>query len=645
MSRQSRFAQIPVDPTGGDVYFAGCFCVRFNESRKRSCAMAMLISKFHRLIQSKAVWYVILIITVIAFVGLYIKWPGDEERAAAANSAGMINGEHVPNQEFQEAYANTYLSVALAAGGRLNLNGKMSDRLNDAAWRRLITLRKARELGLSASDDEVRGAIAGNPGFAENGQFSPQRYMAFADRFLRQELGISGARFEEHVREEIVLQKFQRMVNQSVLISPFELQRTFSTLIDTFDLEYAKVTTNDVKKAVKLTRQDLETFFKQDPKAFTIPAKVRVKYVAFPIADYMADFTFTDDEVAEYYEDNLDDYTTTVTTTNKVPLLTAAEGKESFEDKVSEEQVTTPLEDVQDEILAKMIREAALDKALDEATEFVVALAPNRKGKSVKFEAQAKKAKKEIVALEPFALNDEIPGLKVGPDFNETAFSLRPNPDEYFSDAIAGEDEVYVLALEERIPARVPEFEEVEDEVRKVATAVAKKEALDELVAGIRKEAEEAIKNGRTFASVISSNKLDLQVSTNVTAMTGIEEGGFADYSDEIMRAAIISNPGEIPEPIETDDGGYIICHIAARTPGETASFESYRANLVSALRQDRLAANFGAFQEYLLKESNFKPRSYGEGAEDLEEADAEYSGDELPEEDITEEEDSGSDA
>jgi len=598
--------------------------------------MTMLISKFHRLIQSKAVWYIILIVTVIAFVGLYIKWPGSDERAAAANSAGTIKGEHVSNQEFQEAYANTYLSVALAAGGRLNLNGKMSDRLNDASWRRLITLRKARELGLSASDDEVRGAIAGNPGFAENGQFSPQRYMAFADRFLRQELGISGVRFEEHVREEIILQKLQRMVNQSVLISPAELQRTFSTLIDTFDIEYAMVTTNNVKKAAKPALKELKTFFDQDPKAFTIPAKVKVKYVAFPIADYMDDFKFTDDEVTEYYEDNLDDYTSTVTTTNKVPLFTAAEGEESFEDKVTEEKVTTPLEDVQDEILAKMIREAALNKALDEATEFVVALAPNRKGKSVKFEAQAKKAKREIIALEPFALNDEIPGLKVESDFNETAFSLRPNPDEYFSDAIAGEDEVYVLALEERIPARVPEFEEVEDEVREIATAVAKKEALDELVENIRKTAEAAIKDGKTFASVISSNKLELQTATNVTAMTGIEDEEFADYSDQIMRAAIISNPGEIAEPIETEDGGYIICHIAARRPGEATSFESYRANLVSALRQDRLAVNFGAFQEWLLKEAEFKPRSYGADDEDLEEE--EYSDEELPEEEIPEE-------
>ena len=321
--------------------------------------MAMLISKFHRLIQSKVVWYVILVIIVIAFVGLYIQWPGDEERAAAANSAGMLNGEHVPNQEFQNAYANTWLAVALAAGGRPNLNGDLSDRLKDASWQRLITLRKARELGLTASDNEVRMAIAGNPGFADNGQFSPQRYMAFAQGFLRQELGISGARFEEHVREEIILQKLQRMVSQSVLISPYELQRTFSTLVDTFDLEFAMITTNDVKKTVRPARKELQTFFEQDPKAFTLPARVKVKYAAFPIADYMADFSFSDDEVAEYYEDNLDDYTETVTTTNQVPLLTSAEGEEAFEDQVREEQVITPLEEVQDEILAKLIRAAA----------------------------------------------------------------------------------------------------------------------------------------------------------------------------------------------------------------------------------------------------------------------------------------------
>ncbi|HNS80778.1 MAG TPA: peptidylprolyl isomerase [Kiritimatiellia bacterium] len=597
--------------------------------------MAMLISKFHRLIQSKVVWYVILVIIVIAFVGLYIQWPGDEERAAAANSAGMLNGEHVPNQEFQNAYANTWLAVALAAGGRPNLNGDLSDRLKDASWQRLITLRKARELGLTASDNEVRMAIAGNPGFADNGQFSPQRYMAFAQGFLRQELGISGARFEEHVREEIILQKLQRMVSQSVLISPYELQRTFSTLVDTFDLEFAMITTNDVKKTVRPARKELQTFFEQDPKAFTLPARVKVKYAAFPIADYMADFSFSDDEVAEYYEDNLDDYTETVTTTNQVPLLTSAEGEEAFEDQVREEQVITPLEEVQDEILAKLIREAALNKALDEATDFVVALAPNRKGQSVPFETQAKKAKRDVLTLESFTLDEELTELKVGPDFNEIAFSLRPNPDEYFSDAIAGEEAVYVLALEERIPARVPEFAEVEDQVREIATAVAKKEALDELVQSVRESAEQAVRKGNTFASVLESSGLVMQTATNVSAMTGIEDEQFASYSDLIMRAAITSNPGEIPEAIETEEG-FILCHIASRTPGDASLFETYRANLVTALRQDRLGVNFGAFQEWLLNEADFQPRSFGEwDDEEPEEEDEEYADEELYKEEI----------
>ena len=47
------------------------------------------------------------------------------------------------------------------------------------------------------------------------------------------------------------------------------------------------------------------------------------------------------------------------------------------------------------------------------------------------------------------------------------------NSDDYYSDALVAGEVAYVLGLDKRIDARVPEFEEVEAEVRAYAQAEA----------------------------------------------------------------------------------------------------------------------------------------------------------------------------
>ena len=52
----------------------------------------MMISKFHRLIQSRLLWGAFLIIIVFSFVIWGMVWPSDIEKMEQANSAGTLDG-------------------------------------------------------------------------------------------------------------------------------------------------------------------------------------------------------------------------------------------------------------------------------------------------------------------------------------------------------------------------------------------------------------------------------------------------------------------------------------------------------------------------------------------------------------------------
>ena len=125
--------------------------------------MAMMISKFHRLIQSKILWGIFAVVISIAMVGLFSDMPDIQRVNAEASSVGTLNGEPVQYDEFQNAYAHTRLQAALAFGQSLPRTDEVEERLRELAWKRVISLRQARKLNIcllytSPSPRDQRGS-------------------------------------------------------------------------------------------------------------------------------------------------------------------------------------------------------------------------------------------------------------------------------------------------------------------------------------------------------------------------------------------------------------------------------------------------------------------------------------------------------
>ena len=310
--------------------------------------MAMMISKFHKLIQSRLLWGAFLIIIVFSFVVWGMVWPSDVEKAERANAAGTLDGQPVSQGEYRSAYLSTYLARALALGREVQSTPATDAALRQLSWQRLATLREVAKLGIVATDQELIGAIQSN--FSEtNGTFDPRRYQAFLQNAI-QPLGFTTAQFEQHLREEIQIQKLAHLIGRQAQVTPLEIRRTFDTLLDSFTVEYAAVLPADVEKDVAVSDDDVRKLYDADPAAFTIPEQRVVSYAAFPIADYPAETNeIADDAVQDYYELHVADFTTTETDTNGQPRETVAD-----------------LDDVRDEIVGALRREASLALA-DEA--------------------------------------------------------------------------------------------------------------------------------------------------------------------------------------------------------------------------------------------------------------------------------------
>lgn len=565
----------------------------------------MMISKFHKLIQSKVIWVTIAIMIIFAFVVWAMPWQARDEMAKEVRHAGKLFGEKISFEEYRSARADTYLSLAMMMGQVPRLNDRMNEELSKSAWRRIASLKKARELGLTASNDEVIQAIKTQPIFQENGQYDARRFQGFVVNFLRQ-LGISEPQFENYVRQEIILQKLRSLVAQSLIISPYEIQRTFDTVNDLFDIQYAIITPDDVENRVNVTEEDIQSYFDENREEFMIPPKVSVKFVRFPVSSFTNDIEVTEEDALAYYDENIENYTEVAEAEEEI--VDEEQSEDGVVDSLSAEldtipeTVTIPFEDVQEEIQQTLIRQQARIAASDKATDMVLAIA--NAGDSLTFEDAAEKFGVEVKKAGPFAVNEPIEGIDAGLLFNEDCFQLFPNPDEYFSNAIMGKDYVYVAALEEQFKERLPLLSEVRPQVEEAAEVEALVKALQDAATELQQAAEKAIESeSATFAQTGKQLGYAIHSITNVSALSVPEDD--ETLAEIIIPSVLTYNQKEVTAPIPSEEG-IIIAYVADRTPGTMTSLASLKPQIIDALRRERRPYLFRDWEDYLLEQGSF---------------------------------------
>lgn len=619
--------------------------------------MAMLITKFHKLIQNKLLWIVFLVMVVLSFVvwGTYTPSRDDVTRADAP---GALDGKPVDRKEFEEARFGEYMSLVLAAGRPLNLTGEVREELAPLTWRRFISLRAVEELGLIATDREVQESIKSQPVFSADGRFDRKAYENFVRGYLGNLLqaNVPLTYFEEHVRRQLSLAKLQQMIRATVLVTPFDVEQGLGLLTDSFLAAYTVVRDDDVPPLDELTEEQVRNHFEQDPSSFTIPPKVKVKYVAFAAGDFLDDLTVDPEDVETYYADNIENYRVektdpaedaagdaATTDTNEVAAVDTSPVGEADTNALAEAVVTNeavvteeteltfrPLEEVREEIVTLLRRQAALDRATDEAGDLVYELMPSRTGDAPEFEALVAERGITILEREPFTETEFLTDLgTASPEFVEQAFQLRPTKEEYISNPVEGDDAVYVMALVDRIPERVPSFEEVQAEAEAAAREAAEAEALMALAREVQEATRAAATEGKPMKEALADKGLEVTETDEFTVSEGLREDPYADY----LRGEVGTlNTGEVTDLVPVYDG-ILVAEVLLRKPAESFTITVLGDQVADSLADEFAARLFPSWQDQLLKDAQFEDFDAARRAA-LEEEDAEYYEDEELEED-----------
>lgn len=535
----------------------------------------MLITKFNSMIRNRIVWWIIGGVVIVTFVGWFSPRGGCES-VPTSSPTGTLDGKPVSEIEIRQARFNTYLELCLATGRILRMTPEIDKELREEAWRRIAALRTAETLGIGASREEVLSALTRNPDFQEGGVFSKNRYHQFV-RVSLGNLGASAAQFEQYLAESITLRKMQNLTASAAWIAPTTMQRLVSRYTDRYNIEYVTIGTNSVSSAaVKVTEDDLKSYYTSNTNEFEVPAKVAVHYVTFPIPSNLAASAITADSIDEYYDTHTDEFT--VTDTNNVKTI-------------------TPIEQVRGAISNKLVREEATQATRDKATDMVIALTPGRDGTSVPFGQVAANLGLAVYTSALFDAASDFPGVTGSEDLVTAAFRLRPVPDECFSDAVAAGDSVYVLSLATNTEPYVPPFDAVRDAVKAPAYRKALADAVKARADSIHGAFAAGLKQKESFAALARQQILNVSTTGYFSAYTAPETIG----TPEVLEELSVCNAGELTGVIPHGEE-YLVAYLVDRKPGQEEDVNAARSQILAGSARRRGRVLFTEFQNYLLR-------------------------------------------
>ena len=472
-----------------------------------------------------------------------------------------INNEPINLAEFQSERSVALAEITLNRGHQPPNSARLDDELKMRAVQRIILLRKASELGVRITDDEVVAQIRSLSLLQnEQRQFDPDRYQRYM--IYLNNLGISESEYERIIREQLILAHLRSLVGAAMQVTPTELQLAFGPPHEESTIEYVEFNTADRKEPIEVSEDDARAFYTQNRERFRQPAMVKVRYVYFTISEARKSVTVTDSEVAEYYDRTKAKY-------------------------LDEKKQPKPFAEVKDEVKQDLLDLRAERLAGDRATAFSVKLVHEPGTPNPDFDKIAADSGVAPHETDFFDLRSPVSGVGTNQQFNQAAFALAP--DMPFSDPVRGEDGFYVLEYVASRASQIPPFEQVKN---KVIDAIKRERAFEATVKQGREldtKVKNAVAAGKSFSDACASLGLKPR---SFGPFTLLEETTNFPYATRVKEISLGMATNAVSDFIPTPTGG-LFFQLTKRTPPKPAEFEQDERQLEVQLLEENRDALF----------------------------------------------------
>jgi hypothetical protein len=243
--------------------------------------------------------------------------------------------------------------------------------------------------------------------------------------------------------------------------------------------------------------------------------------------------------------------------------------------------------------------ELARKEAFSAADNLVAALSVE----GADFATKANAAGKEVIQnIPPFSSNEPVAGIDPAAPFATAAFNLALTPNQYYSDPVVGRDHIYVIALQRKLPAFIPEFEAVKQLATERAQQQADANAYREHVTNLYTQIQQAIADGTSFEDAINATSLSLETLAPYNSEQPLEHPQAAALMEQTYQL----KTAQLAAPIQTE-AGVILASVKLRDAADTTNLDAQRPRIEASLIQRKRANRISEWQANIVAEASIE--------------------------------------
>ncbi|MCE5230415.1 hypothetical protein LLG95_12590 [bacterium] len=415
------------------------------------------------------------------------------------------------------------------------------EEVQDAANQILID-RAAREMGITATREEIIKGIKAQPGVNEQ----MLEYLAYQKRLgSKQELIEYFRRQNEAER----VRNFKSMVAQASL---FELWQEYSLANDKLKLEIAAFPNDDFTSKVLVTDQDVKSWYDSHRKDYRIPSQRRYLYIKTSREDVSKTVKPTTDQLLEFYKQNQKNYERSAAVKVRELQLMVRSGE-------SIAQAMNLMDDLRTSA-AKMTDWNPLADTLREKKKLPIY---SRESDWLNSESSERPA--NYIATVTTLAGDAVstPILSTLNMDNETT-------------------SVRIARVIARRPAGVPPFDEIRAQVQNDYVT----QETDRQLKDVSDKWKLAKRNAKNMAELAKSLGVDDRITSMTDATSYIIPGAGVFQTDADYVASL--SDGTISDPVASTDGSIVMLQPTDTVPERDPDIKDVRAKIVAAIQNDR---------------------------------------------------------
>lgn len=499
-----------------------------------------------QLIRDKAqgifVWLIVaFIIITFATFGLSSYLSG-----SANVSVAVVNGQEILATEYDRAYQNFQQRLQQQQGANYRPDmfpeSFVRQQVIDSLVTDLIFEQYLQDQDYSASATQVQSQLIKQSVFnGDNKKFSKARYREVLDQ-----QSINVVSYENSIKKQIIQQQLYKGIQGSSFVLDAEVKQYEKLKNQQRDIGELRLSLAKFKNEVKISDDEIETYYKTHTSEYMTPEMVSVEYVELDLEKIAQNFTVADEEAKNYYSNNIKLYSTG-NEQRKIRHILINVNKKT-DDETAKKQIT-----------------ALYDKIIAGAEFTEIAKKSSQDPGSSKQGGD--------LGLSSKGDNDK--------SFDEVAFSLKKNE---VSKPVRSRFGYHLIKVDDIKSAKVTDFAEVKD---KIKTELKKNKAEDGFYKDVDRMDQLAYESSGSLGPMKDELNLELKTSSLFS-----RSGGGGIFSDRRILDQIFSddvlNQGRNSAPVELSESHYVVVRLAKKESAKQKPLETVKSAIKSRLLTDK---------------------------------------------------------